>query len=503
MAKVKKLINNPNIEKELGTKKADDWTGTGGTDIFLAGNGNDICDGGNGADAIDGGKGGDTIEGGAGKDELYGGVGNDTISGGAGKDVIDGGKGNDTINGDAGNDTVLGGEGDDDLNGGSGNDVVEGGLGNDAINDDSGNDKLSGGDGNDVIDGGSGVDQISGDAGDDTLNGGDANDVMNGGDGNDTVVGDKGDDQMIGGLGDDVLDWDDGDGNDVMSGNEGRDTIEVDGSVSKGDNFVLGKNAEGKAFFERVGLDGQPVDVTNGGFNLTVDTAEIFDVSGDVGNDTFIINDLSNTGVEEIQFDGGEGNDLLDGRNTSTHIVANGGNGDDTLIGGSGTIQVAGANGAVVTLGDTLTGGAGKDKFQFSTDPFLGVTPGQNSNKPDVITDYEIGVDQLVFDKQKFGLNELKFQKGDVTQLAGDSNLLVLEGKFAAAGVAAKAIADNNNLTAKEGVFVYYNSTLNISRAVFSSDLANNGAFSVQGNLANLNSAEFQKQFTAADFGLA
>ncbi|MFM7424608.1 MAG: calcium-binding protein [Elainella sp.] len=445
-----------------GKKTSEKWTGTNQADTFFALGGNDVCIAGAGNDLVNGGTGGDEIKGGAGNDNLIGGAGDDDITG------------------DAGNDTINGGAGDDTIDGGSGNDTLNGGAGND------------------TIDGGSGRDLVFGDAGDDNISGGTGNDTLDGGDGNDFVSGNKGDDRMIGGLGDDTLDWDDGDGSDVMSGNDGRDTIEVDGSVTRGDNFVLGKTTDGRAFFERVGLDGQAI----GRFNLTVDTAEVFDVSGDVGNDTFVINDVSGTGVELIQFDGGEGNDWVDGRATTTPLVLDGGSGDDVLIGGTGTF--AGFVGTIpATLGDTLTGGAGKDKFQFATDPFAGGTPGQNLNQPDVVTDYEIGVDQFVFDKQKFGLNELKFQKGNVAQLSGDSNLLVLEGQFANAGQAAAAIRDNNNLTAGKGIFVYHNSTFGISRVVYSSDLANGGAFSVQANINNLNSYTFQTQFTAADFALA
>jgi Ca2+-binding RTX toxin-like protein len=451
-----------------GTKSSEKWVGSKEDDKFVALAGDDICIAGAGDDFVDGGSGDDLVKGGS---------GGDTLIGGAGQDEITGGVGDDDISGDAGNDTLSGGAGADTLDGGSGRDL------------------LKGGEGNDTIDAGSGRDQAFGEAGDDALNGDAGNDTLDGGDGNDFVSGGTGNDRMIGGAGDDTLDWDDGEGNDVMSGNDGRDTIEVDGSVAQGDNFVLRQNPASTAFFERVGLDGQPV----GQFNLVVDTAEVFDVRGDGGNDTFVINDLLGTGVEEILFDGGEGNDVLDGRLTATHLVANGGNGDDVLTGGTGTI--VGPNNAV--LGDTLTGGLGKDKFQFLTDPFAGGVAGQNLNRPDVITDYEIGVDQFVFDKQKFGINEIKFINGDVNQISGDANVIVLQGAFANAGLAAKAISDNNNLTGGKGIFSYYNSTLNISRVVHSTDLANNGAFSVQGNLNNLTSAAFQAQFTQADFGLA
>jgi Ca2+-binding RTX toxin-like protein len=544
----------------------DTISGGSGDDTINGGAGNDTLDGGSGRDRIFGGAGDDNLSGGTGNDTLDGGIGNDFVSGNKGDDRMSGGLGDDTLDWDDGdgNDVMSGNDGRDtievdgsvtrgdnfvlsklsdnrvffertgldgqpvgkfnltvdtaelfDVSGDIGNDTFtindltgtgieavqfDGGEGDDLVEGGTTNVRLvlNGGNGNDTLNSGSGLDTLSGDAGDDQLSGGDGNDTLDGGDGNDVVVGDKGDDRMIGGLGNDTLDWDDGDGNDVMSGNEGRDTIEVDGSVTRGDNFVLGKTADNRAFFERTGLDGQAV----GRFNLTVDTAEIFDVSGDVGNDTFIINDVSGTGVELIQFDGGEGNDWVDGRATSTPLVLNGGNGDDVLIGGTGTFS--GFVGTIpATLGDTLTGGAGKDKFQFATDPFAGGTPGQNLNRPDVVTDYEIGVDQFVFDKQKFGLNELKFQKGNVAQLTGDSNLLVLEGAFANAGQAAAAIRDNNNLTAGKGVFVYYNSTLGISRVVHSSDLANGGAFSVQANINNLTSSSFQTQFTSADFSLA
>jgi Ca2+-binding RTX toxin-like protein len=454
--------------KKIGTAQADEWQGSNGNDRFNALAGNDLCIGGKGSDVIDGG---------TGNDEVEGGQGGDTIVGGAGSDVLTGGAGDDTIEGGAGKDTIDGGAGDDDIDGGSGKD------------------QISGGEGDDTLAGGSGTDRITGDAGDDNIDGGSGNDQLAGGDGNDFVIGATGDDLMLGGAGDDTLDWDDGDGNDIMSGGDGLDTIEVDGSVARGDNFVLGKNAAGKAFFERVGLDGQAV----GQFNLTVDTAEVFDVSGEGGNDTFIVNDLTGTGVQLIQFDGGAGNDLLDARNSSTRVVAVGGEGDDILIGGTGTI--VGANN--VTLGDTLTGGLGKDKFQFSTNPFANGSPAANLNQPDVVTDYEIGVDQIVLDKLQTGISVLKFQNGSVAQLSGDNNLLVLQGGFANAGAAAAAIRDNNNISAGKGAFVYFNQTLGFSRVVFSQDLANGGTFSVLANLTNQTNVANQANFSAADFGLA
>jgi Ca2+-binding RTX toxin-like protein len=533
----------------------DTINGGAGKDRILAGNGDDTVDGGSGDDSILGNSGNDNLNGGSGNDRLKGGSGDDVVSGNTGDDRMLGGSGNDRLiwNDGDGNDVISGNDGRDTVlvNGSlqQGDDFVLGknaqskalfertgldgqpvGLSNLVVDtaevfnvvSGGGNDtfvvrdltgtgveliQFDGGEGNDSLDAGETTVQISaqGGIGDDTLIGGAANDTLDGGDGNDVVEGEEGDDRMIGGAGDDILGWDDGDGNDVMSGNDGRDIIAVEGALAKGDNFVLGKNAEGKAFFERNGLDGVPVNNTNGGFTLTVDTSEVFNVAGVGGNDTFVINDLSGTGVEVIQFAGGEGNDSIDASQSSTRIIADGGVGNDILTGGTGTITVVNANNVAVTTGDTMTGGLGQDQFRFLTDPFANGNPAQVLNQPDVVTDFEQGQnrDQLVFGGQAFGLNELKFLRGDVKQLAGDSNLLILEGEFANAGLAAAAIRDNQNLTAERGIFVYYNSTLGFSRAVFSTDLADGGAFSVQANLTNLTAASLQANFVKENFALA
>ncbi len=550
-----------------GGRGGDTIVGGAGNDKLSGGAGDDDISGGAGNDKINGGAGNDTLNGDSGKDKLFGEAGNDNVSGGSGDDFLDGGAGDDFLIGGTGNDRVIGGLGNDtlDWDDGEGNDIMSGNEGRDTIEvngsldrgdnfvlgqelraeignakalfertgldgqpvgqfnlvvdtaevfdviGEGGNDtfvvndlsgttvdlvKFDGGAGDDSLDASASSTRIEalGGEGNDTLDGGSANDLLDGGAGNDFVAGGKGDDRMIGGLGDDTLDWDDGEGNDVISGNEGRDTVDVDGSLDRGDNFVLGKNPTGNAFFERIGLDGKP----EGQFNLVVDTSEVFDVSGEGGNDTFVVNDLTGTGVEVVKFNGGAGNDILDARASSTRVEVDGGEGNDILIGGTGKIVVSPTS----TLGDTLTGGAGQDQFYFLVDPFSGGTPGQNLNQPDVVTDFEFSTDQFVFSKQQFGINEFNFQKGQVGNLQ-DGNLLILEGSFANAAAAAKAIAANNNIQADKGIFVYYNSTLGISRAVFSQDLGDGGPFSVQANITNLTSSALQANFTAKDFALS
>lgn len=92
-------------------------------------------------------------------------------------------------------------------------------------------------------------------------------------------------------------------------------------------------------------------------------------LSGGVGNDTLL---------------GGSGNDYLSG-----------GTGDDLLLGGDDNDTLSGSDGNDTMLGDTgndaLTGGLGADTF------IIGVSSGK-----DRITDFQVGVDKLVFEDGLF-----------------------------------------------------------------------------------------------------
>jgi Ca2+-binding RTX toxin-like protein len=408
---------------------------------------------------------------------------NDSLTGTDWTDVILARAGNDTIYALGGNDLVIAGAGNDWVSGGAGADALYGDAGNDTLNGDEGNDLMYGGNGDDILDGGLDAD------------------TLYGGNGNDSLEGGKGDDLMYGGNGNDILDWDDGDGSDIMSGGNGRDTIEVDGSLTKGDNFVLGRNAEGKAFFERVGLDNAAV----GKFSLTVDTSEVFDVSGEGGNDTFIVNDLSYTGVHVVEFSGGEGDDQFNASNSSIKVKGFGDAGNDILIGSRFADIISGGDGV-----DTLTGEAGHDKFVYDGNPFangtsvLNAATGINAlNRPDIVTDFEISADQFALNGKDLGLTDLRYLEGNSNQLFGNSNVLVLTDAFANAAAAAKAIADNNAITSKEGVFVYFNTNLGISRLVYSNDLANGGDISVLANMTSLTNVANQANFSENNFVLA
>jgi serralysin len=175
--------------------------------------------------------------------------------------------------------------------------------------------------------------------------------------------------------------------------------------------------------------------------------------------------------------------------------VLNGGAGTDILVGGDGV--------------DTLTGGTGKDFFVFSDNPFSGgptvaaANGIQVLNKPDKLTDFNIGEDQLVFGKSQLGIDKLDFTFGTNNDSFGPGNLIVItENVFANAAGAAKGLANNASITADAGIFVYFNSTLGKARVVFSQDLSDGGPISVIGQLENVTNVADLSKLTAKDFAL-
>ncbi|PSB28380.1 calcium-binding protein [Stenomitos frigidus] len=245
-------------------------------------------------------------------------------------------------------------------------------------------------------------------------------------------------------------------GNDLMVGNDGNDFL----AAGAGNDALFGGNGN-----DRLEADGG---------NDTV--------FGDAGDDQL----FASTGDDFVS--GGTGNDLLEGEE-----------GNDTLIGGDGI--------------DVMKGGQGIDQFVYEGNVFANGTPapaGQTGinalNKPDIVLDFTIGEDKFTFDGKDLGLKNLTFQKGQSSQLAGDGNLIVLTDPFPAAGAAARAIANNANITSDAGAFVYFNTTLGLTRLVFSNDLSDGGDISVLANLDNQRGAAGLANianFSANDFTLA
>jgi Ca2+-binding RTX toxin-like protein len=271
------------------TNSADTIFGFGGNDDIFGLGGNDLILGGAGADSINGGSGTDTasytdsavgvtvnLESGTGgggtaegdtltsienvtgsshEDFLIGNAGNNVLTGLEDNDILKGGGGSDTLFGDSGSDTLKGGGGADTLNGGSGIDTANyfdsvAGVVISLITDTAGGGDAEGDELNSI-------ENVTGSAHDDHLFGNDGVNVLRGNDGIDNLKGFGGADQLFGGDHDDFVSG--MDGNDVLHGNNGNDTI-------------------------------------NGGMNRDV-------MSGEAGADTFVWEDLAESGLDAATVD--------------------------------------------------------------------------------------------------------------------------------------------------------------------------------------------------------
>lgn len=192
----------------------------------------------------------------------------------------------------------------------------------------TGNDLLTGGSGNDMLFGQSGNDTLLGKGGFDFLFGGTENDVLTGGDADDQVFGESGNDRFV---------WNPGDDTDLNEGGAGIDTIEVNGGNGT-EQFTVTANGT-RVRFDR--LNPAP-------FAIDIGTSENLVVNMNGGDDSF-----SATGnlaaLIKITADGGAGNDTILGSN-----------GIDLLLGGDGNDFIDGQQGNDVALM-----GAGNDLFQW------------------------------------------------------------------------------------------------------------------------------------------
>jgi len=196
--------------------------------------------------------------------------------------------------------------------------TLVGGAGNDVLVGAALDDTISGGNGADRLEGLAGNDILRGDAGNDLLLGGDGNDQLYGGDGDDQLEGGKGDDLLEGGDGDDVLI--DASGNNILRGGAGNDRLSATGFGQRGDTG--GSLLDGGAGDDEIGA----------GWNVAR-------VLGGTGNDTI-------------------GIDATFGNAPQIALTADGGDGDDRI-----TVYASGGE----TRKITLTGGAGIDRYVFSS----------------------------------------------------------------------------------------------------------------------------------------
>jgi Ca2+-binding RTX toxin-like protein len=216
---------------------------------------------------------------------------------------------------------------------------------------------LFGGAGNDTLTGGSGANQLFGQSGNDTLLGRGGADLLFGGSENDTLTGGDGDDQSFGQSGADRIIWNPGDDTDLNEGGEGVDTVEVNGG-NGAEQFTATANGT-RVRFDRI---------TPAPFSLDIGTSEKLVLNANGGDDSFSASG-NLAALIAITADGGTGNDTLLGSN-----------GVDILLGGDGNDLADGQQG-----NDVAFLGAGDDTFQWD--------PGDGSD----VVEGQAGADAMTF----------------------------------------------------------------------------------------------------------
>jgi Ca2+-binding RTX toxin-like protein len=178
-----------------------------------------------------------------------------------------------------------------------------------------------------------------------TLNGGDGNDTITGSAGNDLVIGGRGNDVAMLGAGNDTFVWNPGDGSDTVEGQAGVDTLQFNGS-----------NASEKI---DISANGSRATLTRDVGNITMDLngVEHVNVNALGGADTITVNDLTGTNVDQVAVDLGSPAGSNQGDGASDTIVINGTQGNDviTVVNNNGVIKVSGLGADVIISGFEAT----------------------------------------------------------------------------------------------------------------------------------------------------
>jgi Ca2+-binding RTX toxin-like protein len=151
-----------------------------------------------------------------------------------------------------------------------------------------------------------------------TLNGGDGNDTLVGGDGNDTVNGGRGNDLALMGGGDDAFVWNPGDGSDIVEGQAGSDKMVFNGAN-------IAEEIE-------VSANGTRVRFTRDIASIVMDLngVETVDFNALGGADLITVDDLSGTDLTTVNVNlaalGGAGDGSAD------NVVVDGTNGSDAIL---------------------------------------------------------------------------------------------------------------------------------------------------------------------------
>ncbi len=197
-----------------------------------------------------------------------------------------------------------------------------------------------------AVNGGTGDDIISASA----LHAGQVNLTINGGDGNDTITGSAGNDAIIGGRGNDVASmgagndtfiWNAGDGSDTVDGGAGNDALVFNGANAS-ENMVISANGKATTLTRDVGT-----------VSMNLTNMETIDVNALGGADTITVNDLSRTSVKDVAIDLSATTGTGVGDGLADTVVINATNGDDVInvIDNNGVITVSGLSTDVTITG--------------------------------------------------------------------------------------------------------------------------------------------------------
>jgi Ca2+-binding RTX toxin-like protein len=166
-----------------------------------------------------------------------------------------------------------------------------------------------------------------------TMNGGLGADILIGSEGDDLINGGDGNDTALMGAGDDTFVWNPGDDNDTLEGQAGFDTMLFNGA-NVAENINIFANG-GRVLFTR--------DIAN--VVMDLNDMESIDFTARGGADNIVIGDLSGTDVTEINLDLGAGDGQAD------TVTINATNGDDVVlvVGDNGSVSILGL-GATVNI---------------------------------------------------------------------------------------------------------------------------------------------------------
>lgn len=240
-----------------------------------------------------------------------------------------------------------------------------------------------------------------------------------GNEGDNTLLGSDGEDIFIGSAGDDAFDGAGGEDTADYSDLDSPITIRSAGGLDKGG---LGTDSLGTFDVAAGTIEVVEVVIGDKGEQNVVDSTS---VQGAVATDVNLATGAytGNIVVDAGGFSAGDSFSLtlenfvdVLGSNNDDQIV--GSRAANLLTGAAGTDTIAGGKGDDTIIGgtdnDLLTGGRGADVFEFV-----------DGDGADTITDFDVGVDALVFSGVDTGDIALAADDGDTTLRYGDNEILL------------------------------------------------------------------------------